>query len=182
MIACLGWGSLVWDPRELPVEVQWHPDGPEFPVEFTRVSKGGRLTMVVTNGAPPAIILWSKLSVPSLDDGIEALAEREGVPREGIPHSVGVWSAARCSRHAEAAIVGEWGIARGLAAVVWTALKPGFKHSRGTPLTCKQALDHLRNLAGADREHAEEYVRRAPAQIRTPYRIAIEREFGWTAI
>ena len=182
MIACLGWGSLVWDPRELPVEGQWHPDGPQFPIEFTRVSTGGRLTMVVTNGAPPVTILWSNLSVRSLDHGIEALAEREGILPEGIPHSVGVWSAVRSSRHAEAAIVGEWVRARGLAGVVWTALKPGFKHSRGMPLTCQQALDHLRNLAGTDREHAEEYVRRAPAQVRTPYRIAIEREFGWTAI
>jgi hypothetical protein len=182
MIACLGWGSLIWDPRKLPIDGNWHADGPQLSVEFTRVSRDGRLTLVVTPGALPVTIFWSHLLVPSLDDGIEALAEREGIPSASISNSIGVWSAVRCSRHAQTATVGEWARVRGLTAVVWTALMPGREGSRGTPLTCQQALDHLRRLEGINRARAEEYVRRVPAEVRTPYRAAIERELGWTAI
>ena len=47
-IACLGWGSLIWDPQELPVrEEDWLCDGPSLPVEFSRLSSGDRVTLVI---------------------------------------------------------------------------------------------------------------------------------------
>ena len=42
-IAILGWGSLVWDSRQLPHSGEWHTGGPVLPIEFSRVSKDGRL-------------------------------------------------------------------------------------------------------------------------------------------
>ena len=43
-------------------------------------------------------------------------------------------------------------------------------------------LGHLRGLDGGERDRAERYIRRAPEQIRTPYRDAIQRELGWTFV
>ncbi len=88
MIACLGWGSLIWEPRNLAVEGQWQTDGPKLPVEFTRVSGGERLTLVITEGAAPVTVLWSRMTVASLDDGIKNLSEREGAS----PAAIAFWS------------------------------------------------------------------------------------------
>ena len=44
----------------------------------------------------------------------------------------------------------------------------------------EEILVYLSGLNGEKQQRAEEYIRRAPPQIRTPYRRAIKREFGWT--
>jgi len=178
MIACLGWGSLIWSPRELPVEGGWRPDGPRLPIEFARVSADRRLTLAVNRGSPLVTVLWTELAVPKLDDAIAALASREGC----APDFIGHWSLSHASPRDETGVIASWAGARDMDAVVWTALEPGFPERRGIPLSCEEAIGHLAGLRGAERERAEEYVRKAPLQTATPYRAEIERRFGWTPI
>ena len=49
-IAILGWGSLLWQPKDLQFdkEIGWSKNGPMLPIEFARISKDGRLTLVIT--------------------------------------------------------------------------------------------------------------------------------------
>jgi hypothetical protein len=176
LIACLGWGSLIWRPDNLRIEDEWLRDGPELPVEFTRVSRG---TLVLIHDARPVAVLWAAMAVADLDEAIESLATREGIVNENIRCSIVVWSAGRVSRHIEREVIAEWARAKNITAVVWTALKPGPANNRGQPMTLVEAIEHLRRLRGAEWAAAKEYIRRAPAQIRTAYRAAFECEFGW---
>lgn len=46
-IVIVGWGSLIWNPGNLEAEGQWKNDGPILPIEFSRLSIDGRLTLVI---------------------------------------------------------------------------------------------------------------------------------------
>ncbi len=40
-IAILGWGSLIREPRGLPIDGEWQKDGPVLWIEFSRISQRG---------------------------------------------------------------------------------------------------------------------------------------------
>jgi hypothetical protein len=50
-IAVIGWGSLIWCPGSLRIQTAWHNDGPSLPIEFARILKDGRLTLVIRPGS-----------------------------------------------------------------------------------------------------------------------------------
>ena len=181
MIVCLGWGSLIWCPDSLPTIGDWHADGPDLPVEFARQSKDGRITLVIEPGAKRVPVSWTRLTVGSIDAARRALADREGVCLSKHAQSIGHWSLKDASQHRESAGIGEWARAKGVDAAVWTALQPRFNGERVTP-TREEVVARLRSLEGPERTKAEEYVRKAPPQIRTAYRKTIELELGWTAL
>lgn len=180
MIVCIGWGSLIWCQKALPVLGDWHTDGPDLPVEFARESSDKRITLVVCATAPAVTTLWARLDVATLDDAKIALAEREGISARYIPDSVGFWSKAGRSKQQGANAIAAWAAQRDVDGIVWTALKPKVGNDYRVP-TAEEVIAHLSSLTGTALKAAEEYVRLAPRQIVTPYRTAIEEAFGWTA-
>lgn len=63
VVACLGWGSLIWKPGSLSLASDWFTDGPELPIEFSWVSDGGELATAICLNAPPCQVLWALLDV-----------------------------------------------------------------------------------------------------------------------
>ena len=170
VIVCLGWGSLVWNPEDLPVRGEWHDDGPALPLEFARESGNGRITLVVIDDGKPVPTLWAELEVPDIDAAVKALFDREGAEWIG---SIGRWPIdKRGHRHLK--LIQAWAEERGLDGVVWTDLQPGMKGDRKREPSLAEALRHFDGLDPDARERAAEYVRRAPEQIATPNRRAIE--------
>ena len=79
--------------------------------------------------------------------------------------------------------IGTWARQKGLDHVVWTALGPLFDGRRGfPPPSSMAAIAYLRSRSVEVVVRAEEYVRKAPPQVRTDFRIAFENELGWLPV
>lgn len=180
-IACLGWGSLIWDPGALPVSSEWYGDGPDLPVEFARQSNNGRITLVVTEAAQPIPVLWAEIRAEAPGHARMLLAEREGVSTKNASRLIGLWSSTDRSTWSKAPAIGDWAATRRLDAVVWTALGPKFSGENRIP-SRTEVVDYLGSLEGEKRSLAENYVRKTPTQIRTQYRQAIENVLNWHPI
>lgn len=180
-IACLGWGSLTWDPRDLPIQRCWFPDGPLLPIEFARHSNGDRITLVIVPGTRDVRSLWTLLTVPDLETAKRALADREGINPKDIHRDIGYVSSTGSSYGQAAETIGRWASSLGLDAVVWTNLPPMFQHELSMP-TVEEVLTFLQTLPEEAQKRAEAYIRKAPRQIDTAYRRRIEEELNWTAL
>ena len=174
-IACLGWGSLIWDPRNLPIRRYWFDDGPLIPLEFARQSMDDRITLVIVPDARPVRALWTLMDSDSFEDAKERLRLREGRTK---PEYIGDWSRRRPSP-ASIPELSEWALARNVDSVIWTKLPPKPKGKDNRPPGVEDVLRHLRELSGTKRDAAEQYIRRAPRQIDTAYRRRIEAELQW---
>ncbi|MBD8708885.1 hypothetical protein IFT47_19840 [Pseudomonas sp. CFBP 13711] len=173
VIACLGWGSLIWKPDALPLASEWFMDGPALPVEFSRIGDGGELATAICLNAPPCRVLWSVLATDSLEQACSALREREQIPAER-EDGIGVYRVEASSTGPLA----QWASERQIDALIWTALPPRFR-SEGRLPKSEDALAYLRSLTGEKLEHARDYIRQVPAQIDTPYRRDIQKQLGW---
>lgn len=180
-IACLGWGSLISDRRDLPIRGKWFCDGPMLPIEFARKSSDGRITLVIVPDTFPFLrSLWTPLAVTTLNEAREALGRRECPKATNPEECVDYWPGG--SKNSKAAKeIGKW--ARGLRidVVVWTNLPPKFDGKKeGEVPSAEEVVAYLDSLRQEQRELAEHYVRMTPRQIDTDYRRVIEARLGWT--
>lgn len=177
-IACLGWGSLIWDPRELPIRRHWFEDGPFGRVEFARKSKDGRITLVLCEQAEFVRLLWAQMDTSDLAAAKEALKDREGLTGKDWANSIGSWQRGDPEPQFVQGLEA-WASSHGVNAVIWTSLGPKFGTNERTPSE-DEVVAYLRGLRGSRREHAERYIRFTPNQIDTVYRRRIESDLGWT--
>jgi hypothetical protein len=179
-IAILGWGSLIWDPGDLPNEGRWEKGGPELPIEFSRISDNGRLTLVIDpiNGysVGTRFVLSRRRH---LDDAISDLARREGTKEKYIGF-VDLQKRDRRSDTKRTAVepIETWAAGRGFDGVLWTDLPSNFKEQTGTNFSIKRAVEYLHRLPSSLARRAREYIAKAPPEIDTPVRKKL-RETGW---
>ena len=174
LIACLAWGSLIWDPRDLPIRGEWFQDGPMIPVEFVRQSEDGRLTLVITPDSKCVRSLWAIMDVEKLDSAKNALREREGTNM----NKIGCWSSSAPNPKAIPDL-SVWAHCRSVKHVIWTKLGPKFDNEDDKIPSADNAISYLHSLTGKKKERAHKYIRNAPKQIDTAYRKRFEDELDW---
>jgi hypothetical protein len=121
------------------------------------------------------------MSVASVTEARKALGKRECSESSKPGNCVDYWPGGsrngNISRQVE-----QWAKKSQIDAVVWTNLPPKFNGKDQKIPTSQEVVNYLRGRQGEEREKAEEYIRRAPRQIDTNYRRAIEQELGWRPI
>jgi hypothetical protein len=179
-IVFLGWGSLIWDPRDFQRIGEWYGDGPRLPVEFARISKDERLTLVLYPNVDRVQVLWAYAEVNSLDQAVEDLRQREGTKQSLIGFDSIKENKSRCQIVPE--ILNEirgWATKKKLDAVVWTDLPSNFKEKRRKEFNENNVIEYLKSLQGEEQQKAREYIEKAPLQIMTKMRHIIKKELGW---
>lgn len=179
-IAILGWGSLVWDSRELPIKDGWHEGGPVLPIEFSRVSKDCRLTLVIdpTNGAE-VTTQFSLSKRKELEDAICDLRAREGTKHEKIGFVITNSNESNCKVMPEAEpLIRDWTREKKFDAVIWTDLCPNFEDQTKKDFTIGNAARYLEGLPKGAKKEARKYIRKAPKAVTTPLRKKL-LEDGW---
>jgi len=178
-IAILGWGSLIKEPRDLPIVGEWQPDGPKLWIEFSRISRKGEragcLTLVIDEKCESEVTTLHVLSKRSdLSQAIADLQKREGTSADDIGFcdvAAGRFAPNALSRHPKSCErIGAWAKDKKLDAVIWTALPRRFKDAIGIPFTTAAALNYLNGLPAATKEKALAYIHDAPEQTMTPFR------------
>lgn len=182
-IAIIGWGSLIWDPKEIPLaSVIWQTDGPMFPVELARISSNGSLTFVILDGVKSQQTLWNLSTAKNITRARKDLQIREGCPSLEPIHAVERNGRDWGSRlHCESVdAVSTWLQFHGnVQAVVWTALCSNWLRKRGREWSQQDALAYLNDLSGTPLDKARKYIKMAPRQVCTELRRRIESEPGW---
>lgn len=190
-IAYLGWGSLIWDPRNLRTECGWKKDGPPLPIEFARISRDGRLTLVIcpegTEGKNVPT-LWTYSAKTDLQAARDNLRCREGTQKIGY---ISLSEGRECSRLSEKyaellEVIRSWAREKELDAVIWTDLDANwicppnkYRNKVKQPFNADNVIGYLKRLKEAELRYAEEYIRFAPQQIETPIRSKIEHHLKW---
>jgi hypothetical protein len=177
VVAVLGWGSLIWEPKVLRTKTDWFKDGPTIRVEFLRRSDRGRITLVLDESAAPVPSLWAIVESSDIEAAAENLREREGVRPKNFALHIGRWATGQDTPSCISALP-EWAKSRGVDAVIWTALPHKF-HDDGRRPSAEDIVAYLEGTKDVVKEDAERYVRCAPRQIDTAYRRIIAERLGW---
>jgi hypothetical protein len=149
-VAFLGWGSLYWNPGTLRVSGNWQSDGPRLPIEFARISRNGRPSLVIYEAYPDGRktedveVLWVEAADIDSEAARKNLAYRENPDLErhenepdfperlaGTAALVRVSDPDSPDEYVER--IKSWARPKGLDAVVWTALESNWDDSDHPP-------------------------------------------------
>ncbi|WKD85188.1 hypothetical protein KCTC32516_00528 [Polaribacter huanghezhanensis] len=174
-IAILGWGSLIWNPEILKFDKQngWNEEGPILPIEFSRISRNGRITLVISKNGSMVQTLYSNSSESKLDNAIANLRKREGTNLKNIGYYSKDSDEFFPKDFEFKQNILDWICKKEIDAVIWTDLNENWKD------ITEDRIEYLRSLKDETKELAKEYIIKTPEQIKTVLRERIKKELNW---
>lgn len=182
-IAILAWGSLYWDlgclnlkDEDKIAENNWKADGVKLPIEFSRVSNNGRLTLVIDDKNRTDInTYWAISKYEILGEAIENLRFREGSKYKRIIGYVDLIKNIQYSYNDNSTRyfdkIKDWAKSKSIDAVIWTDLQSNFKSKFKEKYSCQNAMKYLNSLTDyCQKEEAKKYIEKAPENTQTKFR------------
>jgi hypothetical protein len=182
----------------------WNEDGPYLPVEFARIPKNRRLTLVLFPDAPKVQCPWVETKFKTLEEAIAYLSKQEETTEDNIGFYSSKDESYRCNAipNILPALI-KWANEHELDAVIWLELTSNFMEEYDrliqerkeadeesasdfdeTPkeFNEKNVLSYFSDIYDYERdrwESARSYFAYVPDQIDTPIRKALRRELSW---
>jgi len=179
-IVVLGWGSLIWDPGNLKIKSKWQKDGPILPIEFARISKGGRLTLVIFEEFPSLQVLWNYMDFDDVTKAINNLKERERTPDVNNIGYINLLQETQRSKNDNISlIIGDWVKTKQIDAIIWSDFRSNFEDNFGDKFTLENVIKYLDELPLKRKIEAQNYIVNAPEQIQTKFRRDIQKNLEW---
>lgn len=166
-IAVICWGSIYWDKGSLKTLGDWKNDGPELPLEFSRISSLGkskeRVTLVLDESARMCVTYWDLMVAIDLKSARNNLRDREGTvtddihtftrnqnPLSAIEIQIDSWLV----KHPE------------IDAVVWTGLNSNWSEIRNTQFSKEDLIQYLDGKKSS-LSRIKDHFNKAPPQLQT---------------
>jgi predicted metal-dependent phosphoesterase TrpH len=128
---------------------------------------------------PEVRSLWALMTTKRSEDAVRQLAERENV-RAHIDRDIGRWKIGEPCRNPKLHTISAWAMKQQLEALVWTALGHKIKKEKDRISSLEEILARLRKAEAKGLTKPREYIEKAPRQIDTNFRRAINKELGWS--
>jgi len=147
-IVYLGWGSLLWRDKNLKID-SWSQTDIEVPLEFSRISKDGRLTLVIDEANGVKNKLWmAQTKYTNIDRAINALKLRENTLKSGISY-INLPKKKYRIVNTPPKITQEivlWALKEGIDVVIWTDLPSNWTSIRGSKYSPHDALQYFKTV------------------------------------
>ena len=174
-MAYLGWGSLLWNYKDLKIG-EWEKTSLKLPLEFSRISQDGRLTLVIDeeNGAENNIWM-TPAKYKNIDLAINALKKREKTLKGAISY-VNLPKKKYRIRNTSPKIAQQlvmWALKEGLDVIIWTDLSTNWEKVRDKKYTVDDAIKYFKSTPVPTQMKIFDYVYGANqvGKITTPFSI-----------
>lgn len=166
-IAVICWGSIFWDKGSLKTTGEWKNDGPELPLEFSRISSYGkskeRVTLVLDESGQMCVTYWDIMAAKDLKTARNNLRDREG----SVTDDIHTYLRGQNPLSPVAIQIESWLVNYPeIDAVVWTGLESNWAELRNVEFSKENFIQYLESKKNSLIK-IKEYFLKVPEQSQT---------------